>query len=125
MLVVLVLSVATSIAPNWLRDLCNWLWAVPAFASILSAVTAFGAQQDRRDERAIDDRFNDEFSKMCDAMEKNPALAQANPQWREIHSERHRSARKAAEASRWQTACVLWMIATGCALATVVMLYVT
>lgn len=115
----------SSITPDWLRDLCSWLWAVPVFASIVCAVIAFGAQRDRRDERAIDDRFNDEFSKMCDAMEKNPAKARANPHWREIHSERHRSARKAAEVSRWQTACLLWMIATGCALAAVVMLYVT
>lgn len=116
-------EMALSITPDWLRGLCSWLWVVPALASILSAMIAFGAQRDRRDEQSVDERFNDEFSKMCDAMEKNPASARANPQWREIHSERHRCARKTAEACRWESTCLFWMIATGCALAAVGMLY--
>ena len=91
-----VLPVAASIAPDWLRNLCSSLWAVPFLASILSAMIAWGAQRDRRDEQAVDDRFNNDLSTMCDEMEKTPALVRTNPHWRESHAERHRCARKTA-----------------------------
>ena len=64
-----VFPVAASIAPDWLRNLCSWLWAVPFLGSILSAMIALGAQRDRRDEQAVDDRFKNELSKMCDGEE--------------------------------------------------------
>jgi len=120
-----VLPVAASVAPDWLRNLCSWLWAVPFLASILSAMIAFGAQRDRRDEEAVDERFKNELGKMCDEMEKNPALVGTNPHWRESHAERHRCARKTAEACRWESTCLFWMIATGCALVATLMLYVS
>ena len=86
---------------------------------------AWGAQRDRRDEEAVDDRFKTELGQICDQMGKNPALVRTNPHWRESHAERHRCARKTAEACRWKSTCLFWMIATGCALAAVLMLYVS
>jgi hypothetical protein len=110
---------------HWLREVCGVLWAVAGLAGFAFAVTAFGIQRDRRAEQSIDARFDDEFSEMCDAMEKNPAYAQAQPGWRDVHLERRRAALSQAEASRWQSASLFWMLATGCALAAVVMLYVS
>jgi len=117
-------STAADIA-HWLRELCGVLWAVAGLVGLVFAVTAFGIQRDRRAEQAIEDRFEDEFSEMYDAMEKNPAYAKTQPGWRDVYLERHRVALSQAEASRWQSASVFWMLATGCALAAVVMLYVS
>ena len=115
--------VAASIA-DWLRDVCS-LWAVAFLASILLAVMAFSIQRDRRAERSIDAEFEKDLSDMYDAVEKTPKLSQTYDSWRNVRVERCRAALSAAKASRWQTACNFWMLATGCALAAVVMLYVS
>ena len=110
---------------TWLRDLCGLLWAVAGLASILLGMMALSIQRDRRKEQSINAQFDDEFSEMYDAMEKNKntSWAQAHLDWREVHIERRRAALSYAEASRWESAGLFWMLATGCALAAVVMLY--
>ena len=77
-----VLPVAASIAPDWLRNLCSWLWAVPFLASILSAMIALGAQRDRRDEHSVDDRFNNELVQRANAISN----AIGYSKFSEIHS---------------------------------------
>jgi hypothetical protein len=62
---------------------------------------------------------------MYDAMEKNASYAKAHPDWREVHLERRRTALQSAQASRWESACRFWMLATVCAIAAIVMLYLS
>ena len=119
-----IIPVAESIA-HWLRDLCGLLWAVAFLGSILFAVMAFSIQRDRRAERSIDAEFGKDLSDMYDAVKKNPELSQTYQSWRDVRVERCRAALSAAKAYRWETACNFWMLATGCALAAVVMLYVS
>ena|ERR1017187_7607129 len=110
---------------DWLRELCGVVWAVAGLASVLFTVMAFSIQRDRRTEQAIEAQFEDEFSEMYDAMEKNPEYARAHPDWREVYGARHRSALQGAEANRWESASRFWMLATVCALAAVVMMYLS
>jgi hypothetical protein len=62
---------------------------------------------------------------MLDGMEKDPKFAQANRNWEVAFSERRRAALRNAELSRLAGAGEWWMLATGCALAGVVLLYVS
>jgi hypothetical protein len=95
-------------------------------ASILFAAGAFSIQRDRRAEQSSERQFEDELSEVYDAIEKDPAAAKYYDQnWRDIHVERHRAALSSANAHRWESACRFWMLAAGCALAAVVMLYVS
>jgi hypothetical protein len=120
-----IIPVAESIA-HWLRHLCGLLWAVAFLGSILFAVLAFSIQRDRRAEHSIDAKFEKDLSDVYDAVEKDPEASRYySESWRDLRRERCRADFSAAEAYRWQTACNFWMLATGCALAAIVMLYVS
>jgi Flp pilus assembly protein TadB len=109
---------------NWLRDLFGILWAVAGLASILFAVAALSIQRNQRSEQSINAKFDDELGEIYDQIQKDSAGAKYYDQkWREIHTERRRSALSTDEAFRLRSACRFWMVATGCALAAVVMLW--
>lgn len=106
-----------------MRFLCELLSFVAGFASILLAAGAISTQRDRRHEQYIVAESARDWEEMYDRMEKKK-LSQADfGSWSERHRENRRAALKTAEASRWESACRFWMVATGCALAAAVMLY--
>lgn len=110
---------------HWLHEVFSILWCVAGFASIVFGAMAFTIQRDRRAEKSIDARFEDESSEAYDAMEKDPAWARTYEHWRDVHVERHRTALRGSEARRWEDACRFWMLAAGCAIASLLMLVVT
>ena len=62
---------------------------------------------------------------MNDSMNRNPAYVQKYLDWQDVHLERRRAALSGAEAYRWRNASRWWMLAAGCALASLFMLAVT
>jgi hypothetical protein len=104
----LVWAVYTGDLFRWLREVFSSLWVVAGLASTGFAAMAFHIERNRRQE---------------DAMEKDPAWAQTHPNWQaDLRERRHVALRGAAMASGANN---FWMLATGCALASLLMLAVT
>ena len=70
-------------------------------------------------------KFDDEFNKMYDAMEKDPEWAQTRRGWQDLLRERRNVALSNASRKSGGDASHFWMLATGCALLSILMLAVT
>jgi hypothetical protein len=106
-----------------MHDLCEFLSGLAGLASILLAAMGFSIQRDRRAEQSSKASSERDFDEMYDRMEKKKISKAYFDNWSEWHREKCRAALITAEASRWEDACPCWMVATGCAFAAAVMLY--
>ena len=109
------------------RDLCGSLWCFVAFASIFCAASAFNIQRRQSRREHLTKVQSEHELKVHDSAMKDPNFAQAHdyPGAGEILLESHRASLRGAEVDRWKRACHYWMIATGLALAALVMLCVS
>jgi hypothetical protein len=69
----LVWAVYTGGLSQWLREVFSILWFVAALASILAAAIALSIQRDRRTEKSLDAKFEEEVGEMYEPMDKDPA----------------------------------------------------
>jgi hypothetical protein len=120
----LVWAVYTGGLFRWLYEVFSFLWGFAATGGIIFAAVAFSIQRDRRFEKSLDAEFEEQLGELYEPVEKDPAW-KPDPNRREALLAKHHAELSCAEATRWKDASTYWMLATGCALASLFMLAVT